>query len=399
MLRALAAALSLAVLVARCAPISGETEVSTASREGSIVEVRKGELRQTFLLTGVIDAAEGAVIAVPRLPNWQTSIKWLAADGVDVEEGEPVVELDNSSFSTDIEEKRRNEEQAVQQLIQKSAEAEADLAKKELEVEKKRIDLDKARIEARVPPEILPAKEYENRQLALRKAETELKKAESTLISTRTGAEADQRNLQIAIDKARREIQQTSQAMENLVLRAPAKGILVIGDHPWEGRKTQIGDSVWVGFPVARIPEMSSLQVVASLPDVDDGRVAVGMKAVVTLDSFPELQFPAEIVEIAPVAQEPVRQSLRRSFRLVARLEKIDAERMRPGLSAKLVVVTRVVAGATLVPRSAVDFSADPEVVFESGRRVAVTLGECSATECLVLEGLEPGARLLRTGR
>ena len=46
------------------------------------------------------------------------------------------------------------------------------------------------------------------------------------------------------------------------------------GDHPWEGRKLQEGDTVWVGMTVASLPDLDSMIVEASLSDVDDGRIA-----------------------------------------------------------------------------------------------------------------------------
>jgi len=40
-----------------------------------------------------------------------------------------------------------------------------------------------------------------------------------------------------------------------------------------------------------RIPDLSTMKVVARLSDVDDGRIAAGDRAVCTLDTYPELTF------------------------------------------------------------------------------------------------------------
>src|SRR6185503_11274502 len=95
----------------------------------------------------------------------QTSIKWLATDGIEVKGGERVVELDNSQFATNLDGKRQAVAQAQQELQQKEAEWAAETLEKQLEVERKRSDADKARIDAAVPRDLLSVREYEDRQM------------------------------------------------------------------------------------------------------------------------------------------------------------------------------------------------------------------------------------------
>src|SRR5688572_13450008 len=100
-----------ALVLAAC--FSGYREKGPAA-----LEVRKGTFISDVVLTGELEAARGAAITVPSLPNWQTSIKWLAVDGAMVKEGERVVELDNSTFTADLDSKRQAELQALQELQQ-----------------------------------------------------------------------------------------------------------------------------------------------------------------------------------------------------------------------------------------------------------------------------------------
>src|SRR6185436_8540608 len=65
------------------------------------LRVRRGTFTRDVILTGELEAARGAAITVPSLPQWQSSIKWLATDGVAVKENDRVAELDNTQFSTD----------------------------------------------------------------------------------------------------------------------------------------------------------------------------------------------------------------------------------------------------------------------------------------------------------
>jgi HlyD family secretion protein len=381
-------ALAAAGLLASCfAKAAGDRSVSLV--------VHRGSFASNAVLTGELRAERGDDIAVPRLPSWQTSIKWLATDGVEVKGGERVVELDNSQFATNLDGKRQAVAQAQQELQQKEAEWAAETLEKQLDVERKRSDADKARIDATVPRDLLSVREYEDRQMKKQRTETELAKAADVLRSQKAAVAADRENLRINLGKAERELQTAEQAIAALILTAPRDGIVVLRDHPWEGRKLQEGDGVWVGFPLAQIPEMSSLRVEASLPDVDDGRITPGMTASVILDAYPAQTFPARVTAISAVAQETSRTSLRRQFKVLVALDQLDVSRMRPGLSCRVIIHREAKGDALLVPRTAVDFSkATPRVVVASGARADVKLGPCNASDCIVITGLKEGDRV-----
>lgn len=360
---------------------------------GNDLRARRGTFVQTIVLTGELQAARGVSISVPPLSTWQTSIKWLAQDGDEVKAGDRVAELDNGTFTTDLDSKRQLERQAIQELQQKEAEWEADLRVKGLDLEKKRGELEKSKIAAAIPSDILSARDYENNQMRNHRAATEFAKASEVLAAQRKSVVSDHANLQLKLARAARDVKTAEDAIERLTLRAPRAGIVVVHDHPWEPRKLQSGDGVWVGFPLAQIPDLDSLEVGASLADVDDGRVAIGMPATVTLDGYPSLRFPGVVKAISAVAQEGTRNAVRRAFRVVVDLGRVDASLMRPGLSARVEVRRLVRHDALLVPRAAIDIKGrSPRVSLPSGKSVEVKLGECNAQECVVVSGLEEGA-------
>jgi multidrug resistance efflux pump len=387
--RAACISASLVFFVSGC--FSGYSETPA----GTELRVRRGAFANEIVLSGEVEAGRGDFLNVPPLPSWQTAIKWLAEDGAAVKAGDVVVELDNTALTSDLESKRQTLTQALQELQQKEAEWVADLEQKQLDADKKKSALDKAKIEAALPEDLQSMKKYEEAQGALRHTRAEHEKAVDLQKSAKTGTEAERRNLVLRIDKARREIAIAEEAIAALVLRAPRAGIVVIRDHPWEGRKMQEGDPVWVGFPIAMLPDATSLRVRAALADVDDGKIAVGMPAAITLDGYPSVPYGGRIAAISAVAQESRRQSLRRQFDVMVALDRLDPERMRPGLSARIVVRRASQAQALLAPRAAIDFSGKtPRVRLTSGDLKDVKLGACNAQDCVVTSGLEEGERL-----
>jgi len=71
-----------------------------AEADAKALRVRRGTFASDIVITGELRAARGEELAVPHLPQWQTTIKWIAQDGAETKQGDRIVELDNSTFST-----------------------------------------------------------------------------------------------------------------------------------------------------------------------------------------------------------------------------------------------------------------------------------------------------------
>lgn len=318
-------------------PTGALLETPAATR-GEHLPTHRGSLEETVLLSGEIEAAEGASMAVPRSPTWRVELRWLAEDGSRVEAGDRVAEIDNSEFVRDLEDKEIDLQEKLSELEREEAQILAETRLKEFAVRRARAELEKARIDANLPEGIAPAKDVADLRLEFEKARTELEQAEAELATQRASGQADLEIQQIEIDKARREIEQARRAIERSVLRAPEDGLFLVGEHPRESRKLQVGDTVWVGMTLGTIPDLTSLRVAARLPDVDDGRVEAGMPARVVLDAYPDQVFRGEVAGVTPVAREEGRRSLRRYFRVDLALDESDPARMIPGMSARVEV-------------------------------------------------------------
>jgi multidrug resistance efflux pump len=266
-------------------------------------------------------------------------------------------------------------------------------------MEQARIAWEKARLEADVPEQLRPRREHQEKQLALEKSRVELDKAREELEASRRAAEAELDELRLALANAKREVRVAEEAIEALTLRAPTDGILVISENRREGRKFQTADNVHVGLAVASIPELTSMQVQARLSDVDDGKIAVGMRAVCRLDTYPDIVLDGEVIEIMPIAKEQGRESRRRAFIVTIRLDETDPERMRPGMSVRAEVLPRPPEDVLLVPRTALAFDGEtPRALHDDGSTVEVVLGPCNASTCVVEEGLREGQRVRSRG-
>lgn len=386
-----------ALLLSGCADLGARAESQAA---GGDLTVRRGTLETRLLLTGELSSARSEALVVPRSEIVPIQLRRLAEDGSAVRAGDPVAEFDNSQFASQIDDKRLAAVNAATDIQRGQAEAETAIAEKLFEVEQRRSDLEKAKVQAAVPEGVLATREYQERQNALRKAEIELAKAEDALAAQREASAADLATRRIALEKARREIAAAERAIDILTLRAPRDGIVIISEHPWEGRKFEEGDSTFPGMVVASLPDLTALQVDAVLSDVDDGRVRPGMRAVATLDAYPSLSFPGRVTEVQAVARELNRNPLLRFFPVTVVLDRVDPDRMRPGMSVRVEIHPPAGESALLAPRAGLDLSVDPPRARRAGGGTAeVRLGRCSAQDCEILSGLREGDRLRAAGQ
>ncbi|HEX7704326.1 MAG TPA: hypothetical protein VF403_26475 [Kofleriaceae bacterium] len=340
--------------------------------------VTRGDLADRVVLTGDLRSSSSIDLAAPRTENWQIAIRWIAKDGAEVKAGERVLEFDNSAVTAQLEQKRLALIEA--EMGSRSA---RDLTVIETETKKNaleqhRVAVEKARVRVDVPEDLLSKREFQERGLQKKQMEAEVKKAESEYVAQQSEAKLDLEVKQIELDKAKRAIETADKTIAALVLTAPKDGVIVINDHPWEGRKYHEGDQVQAGWAVVSMPDITQpMEVRSELSDVDDGRIALGETGSCVLDAYPNDPIACKVVDLTPVARPKGENSPRRAFSLRLSLGKTDA-RMRPGMSVKIVMPRPPVTGKLLVPRGAV-----------VGKDVA--LGACDAQHCVVESGLHEG--------
>lgn len=362
------------------------------------LEVTRGDFRGHFLMTGELVAEDAVVLIVPNANIWPVTVRWLEEDGAEVRAGDTIVEFDNSQLASNLEALERAEIEAANQLASLRATVRGEELEAELTFERKKAELEKARLDSEVPASLLSEQEFEERRLALERAALGFEEANNALRLQRSSAGARIDKQRVALSKAERAGERARQGIELLTLKARRDGILLVSENEEEGRPFQSGDITWPGRSIARLPELSSMIVEAQLFDVDDGRIHPGMPVTAVVDAFAELDLKGVVSEVDDIANETSRHSLRRVFRARVRLEELDLERMRPGMSVK-VVVEDYRQDVLLVPRASLGWSAREstgEVVAArpGGGLEAVEIGPCNREVCVLEGGLSEGERL-----
>lgn len=85
-------------------------------------------------------------------------------------------------------------------------------------------------------------------------------------------------------------------ALADCEINAPVSGILT-------ARLAEVGELAGAGTGIALISDLSRLSLKIYLPETEIGRISLGAKAEVSVDSFPGRIFPGEISYISPRAE------------------------------------------------------------------------------------------------
>ncbi len=357
--------------------------------------MHRGVLVRRHLLTGELEAIRGTEIKVPRTREHRLQIQRLADDGSTVAEGDLVLEFDNSTFTANLDQQRSTVQLSYRMLLQRRAVGEARLRESEAAVERARIALAKARIDASVPASIRSRFDQRASELRAIRARADNEKSLADLESSHVEVTAETRVAEEEHRKSERELTVAETALAALSLTASRDGIVVVEKNPWEDRKFQVGDTVFPGWTVLAIPDLDRLRVRASLSDVDDGMIAVGMAARCIPDIEPELELDGRVTSITPIAREQRVLSERRGFDVTIEIVGSWGDVLLvPGMSVRI-EIERDSPDRLLVPRAALDLSSGRHRArLAGGSWTDVEVGACSAMLCELVSGLETGQRL-----
>lgn len=380
---------ALLLLLAACTP------AGAATPNAPVVQVTRGAFAQSLVLTGEIDAANSARLTGPRTEDWNLAIRWLAEDGAQVEAGERIVGFDTAQVIDRARELELSLVEAGNAIVESEAKSQVAIEDKNFEVDKQRIALAKADLDASVPGHLLSRREAHNFELAQARAKVALASAMNDAAATKNAASLESDVKRIAYEKAERGYKAALEQLDGLDLVAPTSGIFLVGDLPWEGRKLQVGDNVWPGLTVARIPDLSKLVVRARLDDVDDGRVVPGQRATCFVDAWPDAPLDGHIVSVSGVAHEVAQQSTRRYFVVLVEIDGEPPGALRPGLSVRVEVATRAIDDALLVPRAAIVWDGDTaKAQLADGSTAELAIEGCNAQVCAIASGVDEGTAL-----
>jgi len=364
-------------------------------------EVKRGSIKKVLLLDGELRAVRSRTIFGGS--SWDdVKIVYMPPEGTVIKAGDLALELDSTNTLNKIKDTDEKIVAAENEIVRVRSQHESALRDLEVELSKLWLTYEQAKLEGKVPNEVVSRREYQEAQLALEKAKTEYENHLNKIEQKKKEQTAELQVKIIEKEKLKVQLDQAKSDLDGMKIKAPTDGMVLYNDHWNERRKLQVGDLVWPGWPVVQLPDLTEMEALAQVNEVDGPKLSIGSRAEVKLDSYPDKAITGEIKEISQTAIKANRMAKAKIFRVTISLNQTLMEIMKPGMSALVSVTISETQPNLLVPRSTVKFEGESAKVTriesaDARRDVAVTILAADALNYLVAGNgaLKEGDRIL----
>src|SRR5450759_3363078 len=183
-------------------------------------------------------------------------------------------------------------------------------------------------------------------------------------------------------------------------IRSPMNGMVVMQTTYRGGQMNQIqvGDRLSPGQPFMRVVDPASMQLDATMNQVESEIVRLGQRATVRFDAFPEIVVKGHVQSVGALALGGRRVNFNvRGITVRLALETVDP-RVIPDLSASADVATAEPAGGLIVPRGALSGSGGKSIVYvKQGDAFVlreVEIAGVTNTQAAVASGIQEGEEI-----
>ena len=310
----------------------GEPSQSTVP----LYQVQKQDFSVFIPAVGEVEAAQAERINTPgRRPM---TIDWLAEENSWVVKGQVVARFDSEQLVLDSREEElqmmmldmdMRQQNAEEKQQQNELDSEKVLVKKEF----KFVDtfaIDDLRLYSKI--EIIDT--LSNRDYLGAKQEF-IEWKESSIDNRNQSALAV---LDIRKGGHQAKFQQHQSALAQLEVLAPYDGMLVF-ERNWRGEKASVGQTVFPGSTIAKIPNLEKMQAKLYVLDKNAIDLKMGQKVNLTLDAYPDEKLKGEVLSVSGFSRTIKRGNPTKYFELMVSIDD-QSSSLQPGakLSASISV-------------------------------------------------------------
>ena len=218
-------------------------------------------------------------------------------------------------------------------------------------------------------------------------------------LNRQTAARSQAAVTRAEVEKARAALQRYETDLRYATITSPMNGLVL-------SRDVEVGDAVSsiliLGSQatlVMMLGDVSEVYVLGKVDEVDIGRVFIGQRARIVVESFKEKSFEGQVTKISPLGKEKENVT---TFEVRVSIQNPGGE-LKTNMTANAEIILEEKKGVLRVPESAVLYDKDrrpslevPDPRAKGGKRkVAVKLGISNGVKTELLEGLKEGDQVV----
>lgn len=362
--------------------------------------VKRGDFRVVVMTTGELHARKFVQVQGPsnaqQAQQYQMRIASLIPEGTIVKAGDIVGELDRSGIASKVQEVALALEKAEAQYQQAQLDSTLQLAQVREEIRNLEYGLEEKQIAKDQSVYEAPSMRRQA-EIDLDKARRALDQARANHITKKQQAEAKMREVGSDVERQRNLLAITREVEAGYTIRAPAAGMVIYAKE-WNGQKKTAGTQISSWDPtVATLPDLSQMESVTYVNEIDVRKVAVGQPVEISLDADPGKRLTGTVTQVANAGEQRPNADAK-VFEVKIEVHQSDTT-ILPGMTTGNAILTSTVKDALSIPLETVAIDGGVTFVYRrTGRGVVrqeIVTGLMNDDEIIVLHGLAEGDEVL----
>jgi multidrug efflux pump subunit AcrA (membrane-fusion protein) len=362
----LCAVVGVVAAVRKASPVTAGDDIPTC-------RVKRGDLDMKVYARGELRASHFETMTAPPIGGGSLEITHLLHTGSVVKKGDLVMELDPTEQRYKLEQNRSELLQAEEEITKAKADAAVTAAQDKVALLKARFDVRRAELDVQ-KNELVSTIDARKNDLALEQAKRVLAELEQDVKSRSASNQAAIALAQEKRNKAKLAMDQAQQNIQKMRVKAPMDGLVALEKN--EGAAGGLffggmtlpeyreGDKVEPGRTVGQVIEPKEMELAAKVGELERNSIKEGQSVDIELDALPGSTFRGTVKTLGGVNSRRFWEAeTDAKFDITIALISKDA-RMRPGLTAQLVIHGDPRKDVLYLPRQALFLKDSKRVVY-----------------------------------
>jgi HlyD family secretion protein len=373
--RAITWAVVAVVLCAAGGVVAAVRKASPGADAGDIptMRVMRGDVEMKVYANGELRASHMEIMTAPPIGGGALQITHLLHTGTAVKKGDLVMEFDPTEQMYKLDQNRSELLQAEQEIVKAKADAEVVTAQDKVALLKARYDVRRAELDVQ-KNELVSTIDARKNDLALEGAKRVLAELEQDVKSRSASNQASIALADEKRNKAQLAMDQAQQNITKMRVPAPIDGLVALDKNEgaaggmFFGGMTlpefREGDQVQSGTTIGRVIDPSGMEVSGKIGELERSSVHEGQSVDIHLSALPGETFHGKVKTVGGMNQRMFWESDNEGrFEVTITLDSKDS-RLRPGLTAEIVINGDARKNVLYVPRYAVFLKETKRVVY-----------------------------------
>lgn len=219
-----------------------------------------------------------------------------------------------------------------------------------------------ARIEFEAP------RTKEIKRLEIQEYELDAERAGNKLAALEKIQTEERAHAQLLIAQARNKLNSAKDQIGRLTLTAPYSGLVVYEVNPITDEKVQEGAVLYPRMPVAKLPDLSIMELKMKIGETEAQKLRKGMPARIYIPSLDNFELHGKVSRVDRVAK-PIRRGSK--VKKVEVMVQIDSsfDALRPGLTANAEIIVRTAAQVIAVAQECIFEKDSVKLVYKKEKK------------------------------